>query len=74
MTLNSKQNRQKLRKQKSEKLVFKRIVRKCRLIIIRMEQNNDHVRRMHRIQFRSSVKVNFCGIIEHTFSDQAIIK
>ena len=32
----------------------KRLGRKCRLILTRIEENNDHTRIMHKIQFRSS--------------------
>ena len=34
----------------------KRIGRKCRLILTRAEQKNDHAEMMHKIQFRSCFK------------------
>ena len=39
----------------------RRIGRKCRLTWTRGEQNNDHTRIMHKIQFRSSFKTMFCS-------------
>ena len=69
ITLNSKHKAEKLKtksktcrntkKQNSEKLKFsfsKRLGRKCRLTSTRTEQNNDHTRKMYKIQFRSSFK------------------
>ena len=48
-------NKNKKQKHKRRKPSFtKRIGRKCRLIQTRTEQNNDHTRMMHKIQFRSS--------------------
>ena len=41
---------------KAKDWVSKRKGRKCRLALTRIEQNNDHTRIMHKIQFRSSFK------------------
>ena len=54
MRSNSKQNRQKHRTQKDEKLIFNKRTRKCRLHI---KQNNDHARVIHKTQFLSSLVV-----------------
>ena len=57
MTSSSKQIKQKTEQRKTKKLVFLKIIgRKCKLIKIRDEQNDDHARIMHKIQFRSSFK------------------
>ena len=52
--------------QNSERLkpsFSKGIGRKCRLISTRTEQNNDHTRIMHKIQFRSSFKqIGRCSV------------
>ena len=60
MTSNSKQNRQKNRTLKDEKLVppTKKKKIESRLLQTYIEQNNDHVRITHKIQFRSSLDIN----------------
>ena len=69
MTLNSKYRTQKIKSknqryrnmknQNTERRkpgITNRIGRECRIIYTRTEQNNDHTRIMHKIQFRSSFK------------------
>ena len=51
LTLNSKENRKQTRN--TQKIFLKIISRKCKLTWIRNEQNNDHARKMHKIQFSS---------------------
>ena len=53
----SKQNRQKnTERRKMTNLLFNKIGRKCRLLLIRSGENNDHARIMHKIQFWYSFK------------------
>ena len=40
----------------------KKISRKCRLVWIRIEHNNDHIRIVRKMQFRSSFKLRFLKI------------
>ena len=58
----TKQNRQKVKKTERRNTRFKGISRKCKLMSTRIEQNNDHARIMHRIQFCSPFNNNkiFC--------------
>ena len=74
MTLNSKHRTEKIKTknqrnrniktktQRRRKPCFtKRIGRKCRPIQTRTEQNNDYMRIMHKIQFRSSFRRRIPG-------------
>ena len=53
-----KQSRQKT--QEDETLVFQKIMHKIQTYKNPIEQNNDHTRKMHKIQFRNSFKVYEC--------------
>ena len=55
----TKQNRQKVKKTERRNTRFQGISRKCKLMSIRIEQNNDHARIMHRIQFCSPFNNSF---------------
>ena len=51
-----KRNTKNQNTERQKPIFTKRISRKCKLTLTRTEQNNNHKRIMHKMQFRSSFK------------------
>ena len=64
-SISKKQSRQKT--QEDETLVFQKNMHKIQSYKNPIEQNNDHTRKMHKIQFRSFFKVYECPMFIRGF-------